>query len=331
MAFYSYIFSANYKGFKKRLKDIAKKEHKSYPLLLIDTYYSILRYGVGLTDYLSYEFFKKNSKLKKEYVGIKLQDKFYAKVSPAEYKQRYTIKPRFMKEFKEYVKRDFINPEEASFEDFKEFISKRDVWMSKPFDGLGGEDVKKVYKKDIKDLKEYYDHLKNNRVFIEDLVKQHESLNKFCDSSVNTIRIMTFNNHGNPEVLAAVLRVGNGYNDVDNFHAGGTASLIDLESGKLLTNGICKDLSEFEYHPKTNVKFLGYQIPYWKEIVDMVKKASLESDKILVVGWDVAVTKDGPLIIEGNRRPGLDVIQVASKRGRKDIIRHVLDELSTKK
>ena len=56
MAFYSYIFSANYKGFKEKLKEVAKEHNKSYIGLLFDTYYSILRYGIGLTDYLNYEF-----------------------------------------------------------------------------------------------------------------------------------------------------------------------------------------------------------------------------------------------------------------------------------
>ena len=65
MAFYSYIFSANYKGFKEKLKAKAKQYNKSYPLLLIDTYYSILRYGVGLTDYLNYQFYLKKHNEKK--------------------------------------------------------------------------------------------------------------------------------------------------------------------------------------------------------------------------------------------------------------------------
>ena len=63
----------------------------------------------------------------------------------------------------------------------------------------------------------------------------------------------------------------------------------------------------------------------------MVKEASLESDKILVVGWDVAITDEGPLIIEGNRRPGMDIVQVASRRGRMDIFRHVLSEVEKNK
>lgn len=327
MAFYSYIFSANYKGFKEKLKEIAKKNNKSYPLLLIDTYYSIIRYGIGLTDYLNYEFYKKTGKEKKEYAGIKIQDKFYETVSPSAYKKRYTIKPDFLADFHKYTRRDFVVPEKSSYEDVEKFIKSHEFWMSKPYDGLGGAEVKKVYRKDIKDVKAYYEDCKNNQIFLEEVVKQHKDLNKLCDTSCNTIRIMTFNNHGKPEILWAGLRIGNGVNAIDNFHAGGMATEIDLETGKLMRPALDKSLNEFTEHPKSGVKIEGFQVPCFEEIKKMVLEAALESDKILVVGWDVAVAEDGPLIIEGNRRPGMDVVQVASRRGRMDIIRHVMDEL----
>ena len=106
------------------------------------------------------------------------------------------------------------------------------------------------------------------------------------------------------------------------------ATEIDLKTGKLLRPALDKDLNEFTHHPKTNVKIEGFQIPFFKEVKDMVKEASLESDKILLVGWDVAITDEGPLIIEGNRRPGFDIVQVASRRGRMDIIRDVLEKVN---
>ena len=126
MAFYSYIFSANYKGFKDKLKSVAKKNNKLYLSLLFDTYYSIVRYGIGLTDYLNYEFYKKKHKERKEYAGIKVQDEFYETVSPSAYKKRYTIKPDFLADFKKYTKRDFIVPEKCSLEEFKSFLKKQE-------------------------------------------------------------------------------------------------------------------------------------------------------------------------------------------------------------
>ena len=328
MAFYSYIFSANVKRFKNKLKTIAKNENKNYYKLLIDTYYSILKYGIGLTDYLNYEFYKKDKKERKEYAGIKIQDTFYEKVSPSAYKKRYTIKPDFLADFSKYTKRDFIVPEKSDIKELKKFLKKHEVFMSKPYDGLGGADVKKEYSKDIKNIEEYYTYCKENRIFLEEVVKQNKELNKLCETSCNTIRIMTLNNNGKPEILWAGLRIGNGINNVDNFHAGGMATEIDLETGKLLRPALDKDLKEFTHHPKTKVKIEGFQIPYFEEVKTMVKEASLESDKILLVGWDVAITDNGPLIIEGNRRPGFDIVQVASRRGRMDIIRDVLSKLN---
>jgi len=106
MAFYSYVFSANYKGFKKKLKKIAQKEHRNYLFLLCDTYYSILKYGMALTDYLNYEFYKKTKEERKTYAGVRKQNEFYEIVSPSQYKKRYTIKPDFLKDFSKYTKRN---------------------------------------------------------------------------------------------------------------------------------------------------------------------------------------------------------------------------------
>ncbi len=330
MAFYSYIFSANYKRFAKNLKQVAKKENRSYFLLTLDTYYSILRYGVGLSDYLNYKFYSRSKKERKEYVGIKLQNTFYEKVSPSAYKKRYTLKPTFLKEFSKYTKRDFFLPNESNEQEMINFLNNHKEFMCKPLDGLGGAGVTKIITKNIKDYHEFYHKLLKDHLFLEELVLQHKDLNELCDASVNTIRIMTYNDSGNPIILWAGLRIGNGINPVDNFHAGGMGAEINLETGKLIGPALDKDLNEFPKHPKSKIKIDGFKIPFFNEIKEMVLEASLESDKILLVGWDVAVTPSGPIIIEGNRRPGFDLVQVTSNRGRMDIIREVLDRYEKK-
>ena len=323
MAFYSYIFSANYKRYFDNLKKIAKKEDKSFTKMVFDTGYCVFRYGFCLSDYLNYKLYNKNEKERKKYVSTKTENKFYETVSPSAYKQRYTVKPNFLKDFKEYTKRDFIVPKEDNYEEFLEFLNNHEVFMSKPYDGLGGADVKKEYTKNIQDKKEYFNNAIKNRIFLEELVKQHPEMNKLCDKSVNTMRIMTFNDHGKSRIIWMGLRVGNGINAIDNFHAKGMAVNIDINTGKLVGNAIDKDLNEYEEHPFTHVKFDGFQIPCFEDSKNMVLKASLESDKILVVGWDVAISEDGPVIIEGNRRPGFDIVQVLSG-GKMDMVEDVI-------
>lgn len=324
MAFYSYIFSANYSRFFDNLKKVAKKENKSFIRLVLDTGYCVFRYGFCLSDYLNYRLYNKSKEERKKYVSTKTENKFYEIVSPSAYKKRYTVKPDFLADFKDYTKRDFIVPKDGNYQDFLAFLNKHDVFMSKPYDGLGGADVRKEYSKDIENKEAYFNKAIENRIFLEELVIQHPEMNKLCDKSVNTMRIMTFNDHGNPRILWMGLRVGNGINAIDNFHAKGMAVNIDMKTGKLIGNAIDKDLNEYTEHPISHVKFDGFQIPCFEESTQMVLEASLRSDKILVVGWDVAISEKGPIIIEGNRRPGFDIVQVLSG-GRMDIIDDVLN------
>ena len=323
MAFYSYIFSANYRRYFDNLKKVAKKENKNFIKLVLDTGYCVFRYGFCLSDYLNFKLYNKNKEERKKYVSTKTENKFYETVSPSAYKKRYTIKPNFLADFKDYTKRDFFVPREGNYQEFLNFLDKHEVFMSKPYDGLGGADVKKEYTKDIKNKKDYFNNAIENRIFLEELVIQHQEMNRLCDKSVNTMRIMTFNDHGTSRIIWMGLRVGNGINTIDNFHAKGMAVNIDEQTGKLVGNAIDKDLNEYSEHPISHIKFDGFQIPCFEEAKKMVLEASLRSDKILVVGWDVAISKDGPVIIEGNRRPGFDIVQVLSG-GRMDIINDVL-------
>ena len=327
MSLISYAFSANYKRFLKNLKEISKRENKSYIGLIFDTVYCVLRYGLALTDYLNYKVYSRTRKERKEIVGYRMADKFYQKVSPSEYKDTYTIKPMFLEKFKEYTKRDYVVPAENNYEQFLEFIKKHPTFMIKPLNGLGGKGVSKENANEIDDKKAYFDNALKQGMYFESLVIQHPDMNVLCAKSVNTMRVMTFNDHGKPRILWMCLRVGNGINSIDNFHAQGMAVNIDMETGKLVGNAIDKDLNEFVEHPTTHVKFDGFQIPCFKEAKELALKACTKNDKILVVGWDVAISEDGPVMIEGNRRPGFDLPQVLSDRGRMDIIRDVLKDL----
>ena len=128
---------------------------------------------------------------------------------------------------------------------------------------------------------------------------------------------------GKPELFYAAARIGNGKAVVDNFHQGGVGVRIDTEKGKLLGNALSKDLEEVEAHPATGVKFDGFDIPYWDEIKKMVCDAAMVNPEVKVVGWDVAISNKGPLLIEANRRPGFDLVQVLENRGTKYMLEEV--------
>ena len=323
MSIISYALKGNGSRFNKKLKEISKLENISYFSLKKKFYYSLFTIGSGYSDFLNYELYKKNKDELKEYVSIKDQDKFYEIVSPSKYKTTFTIKTNFLKKFKNYIGRDFFS--DGNIDELKEFLDKHDTFMMKPYDGLGGHGVQKMYSKDITDINEFYNKLKEENLFLEEYVIQNKKISAICSESVNTIRIMTFGYNGKSEILFAAMRFGNGLANVDNFHQGGMGVLVDIETGKLVGEAFNKDLEFFKCHPTSNVKFDGFEIPNWDKVKKLVLEASLVDEYIHVVGWDVAVLEDGATFIEGNRRPGFDLVQVLSKRGRKDIMNHCLE------
>lgn len=323
MGLIEYARAGNLKRFKNNLKEISKKEKKSEFFLFNHFLLTFLKTGCGYSDYLNYELYNKTFKDIDEYVTIKHQDKFYEIVSPAKYKTFFTIKPNFLNNFNDYINRSFFAG--GTIEELKAFLDKNEEFMVKPYDGLGGKGVYKEYRKNIKNVNDFYNYLNENHLFIEEYVKQNKEVNRLCKESVNTIRIMTFSYNGKSEIVYAAMRIGNGINNVDNFHQGGMGCKIDLEKGILIGDAIDKDLNHYEVHPKSKVKFDGFVLPNWEKAKKLVLDASLVNNNIHMVGWDVALTDEGATLIEGNRRPGFDLIQVLSKRGRKDIMRHCLD------
>ena len=49
-------------------------------------------------------------------------------------------------------------------------------------------------------------------------------------------------------------------------------------------------------------------MPYWDELVAFAKEIAMVVPEQRIVGWDLALSVDGWVIIEGNTRPGLQVL-----------------------
>ena len=66
---------------------------------------------------------------------------------------------------------------------------------------------------------------------------------------------------------------------------------------------------EYTAHPVTGVQFKGFQVPYWQECLELMRKALPLASKISNIGWDMAITPEGPLLIEANTIPGFNTAQ----------------------
>ena len=129
-----------------------------------------------------------------------------------------------------------------------------------------------------------------------------------------TVRVSTcLNERREPEVAGAVFRMAIGSNrTVDNLHAGGIAAGVDLEKGTLSAAsnlGMDARLGWLDRHPDTNAEIVGRTLPQWQAIKALAIQAHRAFDDRVIVGWDIGVTDQGPLVVEGNSSPDLDIVQ----------------------
>lgn len=157
--------------------------------------------------------------------------------------------------------------------------------------------------------------LSRGEFVVEAFIRQHSEMRRINPHSVNTIRVITLLTRQNEVVpLAAILRTSSSERGTDNFSTGGIVVGIDLPTGKLNRLGFVKPqygttLSE---HPLTRVKFEGFQIPFWPEVLDLLDKAQKSFHHLYCIGWDIAIGENGPIFIEGNIEWGTAGMQAAT-------------------
>lgn len=148
------------------------------------------------------------------------------------------------------------------------------------------------------------DKFKNGVFVVQNVIEQHALLREFKTLSVNTIRIITFRGQsGAINIFSAFLRIGNTPNTfVDNRAVGGLGVGINIGEGTLKKYGIPHDSfgGITEVHKLSGISFEGFQLPYWKETIELVKLAHRQFYTMQTIGWDIVITDDGPLILEGN-------------------------------
>ncbi len=147
------------------------------------------------------------------------------------------------------------------------------------------------------------DYILANDCIHQEVVIQHELVNKIYAHSVNTIRFDTYMDKNDEiHIISGYMRFGAGGSVLDNSSSGGFYVTVDIENGKLIGKShqfMRYGGEQSDRHPDTGVVFEGYKIPYFEEACKLVKDAVTHiPDRI--IGWDIAIGKDGPLIIEGN-------------------------------
>ena len=89
-------------------------------------------------------------------------------------------------------------------------------------------------------------------------------------------------------------------------------ALIDIHSGtlgKASNLGSDARVGWFSTHPDTGAQIEGRVLPRWEDVKSLAAAAHQHFSDRVVIGWDIAILNDGPILVEGNGNPDLDILQ----------------------
>jgi len=163
-----------------------------------------------------------------------------------------------------------------------------------------------------------------DKVLIEYRVHFDPVFNDYCYQGVPDIRILVF--LGVP--VMAMVRLPTRQSDGRaNLHQGAIGAGIDLATGQTLSAVYLNNI--VQHHPDTGRPVAGIEIPHWRRLLGLASRCHALTG-LGYQGADFVIDRDkGPLLLELNARPGLNV-QIANRAGLLPRLRNVeqhIDEL----
>lgn len=154
------------------------------------------------------------------------------------------------------------------------------------------ENLLKLYKKDF---------------IVQEFLEQSETMSKLNPSSLNTLRVISYLNDHGVNILSTTARVGGLNSRTDNYSSGGLLCGVD-DNGRIKTKGYSKKGLALD-QTFTGIKLIGYAVPNYNLVLDMVKAMHVRIPYFKLVSWDIAIDKNNkPILVEYNTyNQGLEV------------------------
>lgn len=159
------------------------------------------------------------------------------------------------------------------------------------------------------------DFVGDSAYLVQKVISNHSKIADYAPA-VGTVRVVTLLTEDGVYTPAAAIKLPQGDNLADAFwRPGNIACDIDVKTGRICS--VSRRDIEMEYledHPE-KPGLIGLELPFWSELLEMNEKAASLFAPMPYQSTDIAITEDGPVVVELNYGGGFDLPQFASGRG----------------
>lgn len=154
----------------------------------------------------------------------------------------------------------------------------------------------------------------------QELIRQHPRLCAVSGERISGVRLILLMTEAGPQPFSATWKIITGNNMTDNHGQGRGANLnaaVDLDSGRVLRaiSGSGLATREVAQHPDSGALLPGFELPDWPEAVALCCRGARVFPMLRWQHWDIALSADGPLLLELNVTGGFGPDQNAARRG----------------
>jgi hypothetical protein len=342
-------------GYLQTARQIGEREHKRYEPVLLRMLAAKAVFGLSAVEYGQYGLHRKPFRQLRDFRTKKQTTAFFDRVNPAADRAAVDDKLRFHEICLAHglpvppllailsrrgTKQTSQFPVFESFGDLLASLAPQPTLrlILKPQADSLGTGVRFLHVKygmlfDIEDkpvrVEEFsrllYEDMLRDDYLVQEFVRPHPKAAALgSGKALGTLRILAHFTGTETRLLYALMRIPCGANSHDNFSGGSTGNLIaaiDLDTGRLRAAFGRRHpqhdrlLESFERNPDTGRPIAGQPVPEWGTVRHVVERAARAFPRLPILGWDIALSDRGVVIIEANSNPDVIGAQVSTGMG----------------
>ncbi|MET0859727.1 MAG: sugar-transfer associated ATP-grasp domain-containing protein [Microbacterium sp.] len=288
----------------ERAKETAAQHGRSTPVVVADMLWSAGFRQVGFQDYVDYDFAILNRAERATYMTHPVSNELSQKYDHPDFRHLFQDKVEFDRVFSDFLRREWMVVEPGNADAVREFTVRQGTIVTKEPVGQAGTGVHRYHAADIADWGEFHRGLlARGELLIEEVIVQHEDLAAVCPGTVNTTRVTAFFDGEKTHILAMAQKFGRGAVS-DQMTFGGFYTMLD-DDGHAVGPGYDSHSHVHARHPDSGFVIADFQLPMVDQVKEFVDRVARVVPQVQYVGWDIVVTPDGPVLVEGNWGAGV--------------------------